>query len=153
MTFQPLYSVNAYCLLTTVQFLVLYSIKISSVDRLQNNLDRLQLYLCWIWQLPFNIMILHLTRLNPINTYINSIALQNTSEIKDLELESLLTTILNFIVTFHQSLVKQSIVGFDSKIFYLFWLRNFFMLYMTIVRPALEYGNIVWGPFYWVSTK
>ena len=121
-----------------------------SVDRLQNDLDTLQLWSS-IWQLPFNVskcMVLHLGRLNPNSTYyINSTALQNTSEVKDLGV------IIDNHLKFHghvSSIVSKAnqLLALIRKSFIYSDLHTFSYLYKAIVRPTLEYGNTIWGPFY-----
>ena len=77
----------------------------------------------------------------------NSEALQNVYEEKDLGV------IIDNQLKFHShvslvsskahqqlALIRQSFIYFDAE--------TFPHLYKSIVRPTLEYGNLIWGPFY-----
>ena len=121
-----------------------------SIDKLQNDLNTLQSW-SLLWQLPFNISkcrVLHLGRANPNHIYfMNSKALQNVNEEKDLGV------IIDNQLKFHRhvssvsskahqllALIRQSFIYLDTE--------TFPHLYKSIVRPTLEYGNLIWGPFY-----
>ena len=118
-------------------------------DQLQSDLDALA---AWSrkWMLPFNTAkctILHLGSRNERATYtIHDVALRQSEVEKDLgvHMDSLLkfrkqaagaTSKGNRIL----GLIRHSFSHIDAK--------TLPLLYKTLVRPHLEYGNQVWGPF------
>ena len=122
------------------------------IDNLQNDVNRMQ-FLALLWQLSFYIFkcwALHLGmgKTNPNHIYyINSEPLQNINEEKDLGI------IIDNQLKFHRhassvsnkahqllALIWQSFIYFDTE--------TFPHLYKSIVWPILEYGNLIWGPFY-----
>ena len=125
----------------------------SQHDKLQRDLLRL---LEWsrIWQLGFNIekcSILHVGRNNEKHTYYmdsnNSKVLNITDSEKDLGVTftsdlKFDTHITNIVNKGNQltGLIKRSFSYIDAKMFN--------KLYKAIVRPHLEYANIIWHPIY-----
>ena len=129
----------------------LYSKISSPQDRssLQRDLDAL---VSWsnIWQLPFNenkCKILHMGRTNQCYQYtMRGSPLSDTPVEKDLGVH--VDTELKF--RKHASMAAAKAIQVLSIIHRSFALLNDFtlpMLYKTLVRPHLEYGNLVWGPF------
>ena len=115
---------------------------------IQNDLDKL---FEWsnIWQLHFNIdkcKVLHLGNCNPLNSYcMNNIQLHNCSSDKDLGIffdsKLCFDNHINYAVNKANSilsLIKRSFTFLDKD--------SFLCLYKSLVRPHLEYGNIIWYP-------
>ena len=106
-----------------------------------------------LWQLNFNTkksFILHLGKSNPCHAYhIGDDLLQPVKEHKDLAIGVLMDVNLKFhghVSTVASKanqmlgLIRKSFTNLNSKILPL--------LYKTLVRPHLEYTNVVWGPIY-----
>ena len=102
------------------------------------------------WMFPFNASkckVVHLGNHNPGNAYtLNGTALEEDSEERDLGI------IVDSQLRFHQqtaaaiskasqmlAIVKRSFANIDA-----FTLP---LIYKALVRPFLEYGNVIWGPF------
>ena len=117
---------------------------------LQNDIDKLS---TWSkkWQLPFNTdkcKCLNIGGTNPCHRYkMNGKKLKQITEEKDLGV------IVDKDLKFHQQsaaavkkansrlgIIKKSFASLDDK--------TLPLLYKSLVRPHLEYGNLVWGPFF-----
>ena len=103
------------------------------------------------WQLPFNIgkcKCLHIGCCNPCWRYkMDGKFLDDIVEEKDLGV------LVDKDLKFHRqtaSAVKKanSALGLVKKTFANLDNKNFPLLYKSLVRPHLEYGNVIWGPFY-----
>ena len=116
----------------------------------QQDIDEL---LKWseMWQMPFNISkckCLHMGRSNPNHVYsMGGRDIEQTVEERDLGV--LIDNQLKF--HDHSSMAAgkaRRLLGLISKCFINLTPLTFSCLYNTIVRPILEYGNVVWGPNY-----
>ena len=103
------------------------------------------------WQLPFNISkckVLHIGRCNPCRRYkIKGNPLKSTNEEKDLGI------LVDNELKFHRqtaAAVKKAnaSIGMIKKSFSLLDHSIVPLLYKSLVRPHLEYANLIWGPFY-----
>ena len=103
------------------------------------------------WQLPFNIdkcKSPHIGRNNPDHTYeMNGQQLKHVNEEKDLGV------LIDNDLKFHKQTVEavkkgKSVLGLIKKSFAIHGERTLPLLYKSIVRPHLEYGNVIWGPFF-----
>ena len=103
------------------------------------------------WQLPFNIdkcKSLHMGKNNKKLTYeMDGKKLKQVKEEKDLGV------LVDDELKFHKqtsSAIKKAngVLGMMKKSFSAFDDTNLPILYKTLVRPHLEYGNVVWGPHY-----
>ena len=117
---------------------------------LQNDIDQL---FNWStkWQLPFNISkckCLHIGKMNPKQNYtMNGNLLENVNVEKDLGV------FMDYELKFHEqtsAAIKKanSILGVIKKTFANLNETTLTLLYKTMVRPHLEYCNVVWGPHY-----
>ena len=103
------------------------------------------------WQLPFNVEKCKIMRIgndkNPQTYYMNEQPLDYVKEEKDLGV------VVDNRLKFHKhaasavkqankvlGLIKHSFTGLDDT--------TLPLLYMSMVRPHLEYGNIIWGPHF-----
>ena len=102
------------------------------------------------WQLPFNTRkckVLHLGNSNPCHRYkMNGQKLEQVNEEKDLGV------IIDKELRFHKqaaAAVKKanSRLGLIKKSFAVLDETTLPLLYNSLVRPHLEYGNLIWGPF------
>ena len=118
--------------------------------RLQNDIN---LLFKWSekWQLPFNTSkckVLHIGRCNPCHRYkINGKPLKSVNEEKDLGI------IVDNDLKFHKQTaasIKKANASFGmiKKSFSLLDQFTVPLLYKSLVRPHLEYANVMWGPFY-----
>ena len=104
-----------------------------------------------MWQLPLNISkckILHIGQYNPRYCYkMDGMDIVKVNEGKDLEV------LIDCNLKFHSQhsaavnkanrlldLIKQTFLNISAD--------SFTCLHKSIVRPILEYGNLVWGPYY-----
>ena len=103
------------------------------------------------WQLPFNTSkcsVLHLGSRNPERQYIMAGATLNAvTEEKDLGI------VIDQGLKFHSQAAKASskanqVLGVIRKAFDNLDHETLPLLYKSLVRPLLEYGNPIWGPFY-----
>ena len=123
---------------------------VDDIASMQRDIDSLVL---WSnkWQLSFNVSkckFLHLGRSAPDRTYQiqNQIIEQVTAE-KDLGI------IIDNQMKFHQHVSfaaskAMRMIGVIRKTFCSISIDTFPSLYNTLIRPHLEYGNVIWGPFY-----
>ena len=117
---------------------------------LQSDIDNLHDWSV-TWQLPLNIekcKCLHIGRRNPGISYnINNFDLENVTNQKDLGI------IVDSELKFHlqtDAAVKKAnrILGIISKTIHTKSETTIPLLYTSLVRPHLEYANVVWGPKY-----
>ena len=103
------------------------------------------------WQMPFNISkckFLHLGRSAPDHTYqLCNQTIEQVTEEKDLGV------IIDNQMKYHQHVSfatskAMRMVGFVRKTFCSIPIETFLSLYNKLVRPHMEYGNVIWGPFY-----
>ena len=118
--------------------------------KLQSDLDRL---MEWSkkWQLPFNLekcKRFHIGANNTLHEYtMGGNILEQVKEEKDLGV------LIDAELKFHKQtaaavkkansvlgLIKKSFINLDQELLP--------MLYKSLVRPHLEYGNVIWAPFY-----
>ena len=118
-------------------------------DKLQADIDSV---LLWSekWQLPFNeskCKILHIGSGNPFHTYTMwDRSLEVTTMEKDLGVQ--VDQDLKFRKQAAAATAKASkIMGVIRKSFQKLDVDTLPILFRTLVRPHLEYGNAVWGPF------
>ena len=118
--------------------------------KLQDDLDRIYEW-STLWQLPFNIdkcKSLHIGRKNKRYWYeMNGTKLKQVTEEKDLGI------LIDDELKFHKqsaSATKKAnaILGLLKKSFSLLDKKTLPLLYKSLIRPHLEYGNVVWGPHY-----
>ena len=118
-------------------------------SKLQADIDRI---LEWSkkWQLPFNdtkCQVLHIGSANPFQTYkMQERNLEVTLSEKDLGVQ--MDQDLKFRKQAAAAISKASkIMGVIKKSFQKLDQDTLPILFRTLVRPHLEYGNAVWGPF------
>ena len=127
----------------------------NSGDTLQKDIDSVS---TWSdkWQLPFNVTkckVLHIGSTNPCRRYkMNGQYLQDVDEEKDLGV------LVDNELKFHKqvaAVVKSanSKLGLIKKSFATLDENNLPLLYTSLVRSKLEYGNLIWGPFYKEDAK
>ena len=121
----------------------------SGPQQLQEDLDAL---VEWsdTWLLPFNeqkCKTMHFGRANPQHTYYMKNTQLEVSEVeRDLGVE--VDTDLKFRKQSAAAVAKASqILGVIRRSFELIDRTTLPLLFKTLVRPHLEYGNLVWGPF------
>ena len=104
-----------------------------------------------MWQLPFNISkckILHIGQFNPRYCYnMDGMDIVKVNEEKDLGV------LIDCNLKFHSqcsAVVNKAnrLLGLIKQTFSDISVDSFTCLYKSIVRPILEYGNLVWGPYY-----
>ena len=117
---------------------------------LQEDLDRITQW-SLLWELPFNedkCKCMHIGKENNKHSYhMNDYALQNVKEEKDLGI------FIDDKLKFHthtSSVIKKanSILGLIKRSFSVLDENTLPRLYKSMVRPHLEYGNVIWGPHY-----
>ena len=122
---------------------------------LQEDLEKLE---DWSkrWQLPFNVKkckSLHIGKRNEHHIYeMDGIKLEQVKDEKDLGV------LIDDNLKFHKqtaAAIKKanSILGLIKKSFAKFNRINLPIIYKSLVRPHLEYGNLVWGPFFKEDVK
>ena len=118
--------------------------------QLQSDIDKL---LVWsnMWQLKFNIAkctLLHLGKPHSYGDYkLDGVAISQSNIVKDLGV--LIDTDLKFHA--HTSMVvarANRLLGIIKKSFEHLDHIMFLRLYKSLIRPMLEYGNIIWGPYF-----
>lgn len=123
--------------------------------KLQEDLDKLMEW-SHKWQLPFNIekcASLHIGRNNRLHVYkMDGYELKQVNEQRDLGV------IIDFELKFHKqtaAAIKKanSILGVIKKSFLLRDSSLVLSLYKSLVRPHMEYANIIWGPHYVQDTQ
>ena len=117
---------------------------------LQRDLDKLTEWSV-TWQLPFNVdkcKSLHIGTKNEHHIYnMGEKCLEQVKQEKDLGI------VIDDELKFHKqtaAAIKKAngVLGVIKKSFALLDETTLPMLYKTLVRPHLEYGNVIWGPFY-----
>ena len=99
------------------------------------------------WQLPFNVnkcKVLHVGKRNPRNNYsMNEVQLAVTTSEKDLGV--IVDEELNFHQHISSSVSKANqILGIIKRTFTQITAEMLPILFATLVRPHLEYGNVLW---------
>ena len=103
------------------------------------------------WQLPFNELKckrMHFGKSNPKTSYIiNNHILEEVDDERDLGV------IIDNSLKFHKhtaAAIKKAnaVLGIIKKSFTTLDERILTLLYKSMVRPHLEYGNVIWGPHY-----
>ena len=118
--------------------------------KLQNDLDKLSE---WSdkWQLPFNIgkcKSLHIGKNDLEHIYeMKGKSLEQVKEEKDLGI------VIDKELKFHKQVAAaikkaNSVLGLIKKSFALLDTTTLPLLFKSLVRPHLEYGNVIWGPHY-----
>ena len=117
-----------------------------------NNLER------WSnrWQLHFNATkckVMHFGYRNPNHAYtLNGHMLEISDNEKDLGV--IIDDKLKFhIHTATATKKANQILGIIKKSFLTIYAKTIDMLYKSMVRPHLEYGNVIWGPYYKTDIK
>ena len=125
-------------------------VRCGDVNSLQHDLHKLDTW-TKIWQLPFNASkckVMHLGTRNKRDQYvIYDRVLEETRIQKDLGI------IIDDSLKFHVQAAAASkkanqILGLLKKAFKTRDAKTIIALYKSMVRPHLEYGNAIWGPFY-----
>ena len=103
------------------------------------------------WQLPFNVdkcKVMHIGKKNERFEYnMNGYTLEETNEEKDLGVY--IDNALKFHVHTSAAIKKANrILGTIKKSCSTRDSTTISLLYKSMVRPHLEYGNLIWGPFY-----
>ena len=118
--------------------------------KLQSDYDKLTEWFAR-WQLPFNVekcKSLHIGKNNSRHRYVMDI-----QELEQVREEKDLGVLVDDELKFHRqtaAAVKKAnaVLGMLKKSFVLFDEVTLLLLYKSLVRPHLEYGNVTWGPFY-----
>ena len=103
------------------------------------------------WQLPFNATkckVMHLGYNNPKHQYVLN---NHTQEITTCEKD--LGVHVDENLKFHKhtaaaTKMANRVLGVIKKAYKTREVRTITMLYKSMVRPHLEYGNLIWGPFF-----
>ena len=103
------------------------------------------------WQLPFNKLKckrMHFGKSNPKTSYV-----MNNHILEEADHERDLGVIIDNSLKFHKhtaAAIKKAnaVLGIIKKSFISLDERTLTLLYKSMVRPHLEYGNVVWGPHY-----
>ena len=103
------------------------------------------------WQLPFDVSkckVLHLGHFNPNCSYtMADIILWDVFEEKDLDV--IVDKDLKFHVQTAAVINKVNrLLELIKKCFVNISIECFIILYKSLVHPCLEYGNVIWRPFY-----
>ena len=122
----------------------------SEVTILQRDIDALAAW-SYSWQLPFNVQkckVMHLGYRNQMQDYkLNGIPLQSVSNEKDLGI--VIDSELNFHLQTAQIVAKSfKMLGIIKRSFEKLDEETVPLLFKSVIRPILEYGNCVWGPMY-----
>ena len=148
--------VKSMCLLFADDAKIFRSVHHSSdYTELQEDLNELTKW-STRWQLPFNIdkcKSLHMGKNNKKLTYE-----MDEKKLKQVKEENDLGVLVDDELKFHKqtsSAIKKvnGVLGMMKKSFSAFDDRNLPILYKTLIRPHLEYGNVVWGPHYMEDIK
>ena len=131
------------------------TIKTVADEELQTDLANLE---DWsnAWQLPFNATkckVMHFGRGNPRQTYkMNGHTLEATTQEKDLGV--IIDDTLKFHVHTAAAVKKANqVLGIIKKSYCTRDADTMSTLYKAMVRPLLEYGNVIWGPHYRMDMK
>ena len=121
----------------------------SQQDILQTDLDSLSLWSAK-WQLPFNegkCTSLHLGSNNSLRCYtLNSKPIKSVPEERDLGI--IIDSSLKFRSQAAAAIARASrMLGVVRRVFSNLDSETLPLLYKALVRPHLEYGNLIWGPF------
>lgn len=123
--------------------------QVSSIELLQADIDQVK---AWSsdWLMPFNqdkCVVLHIGNNNPLHRYqISDTSLEATDTERDLGV--IVDSDLKFRQQAATSVSKANrVLGVIRKAFANIDTSTIPVLYKTLVRPLLEYGNACWGPF------
>ena len=108
------------------------------------------------WQLPFNVekcKVLHIGISNPCRRY-----KMNGQYLKDVEDEKDLGVLIDSALKFHKQTAASvknanSRLGLIRKTFASLDEKTLPLLFKSLVRSKLEYGNLIWGPFFKEDAK
>ena len=122
---------------------------------LQSDLDAVSRW-SDIWQLPFNAdkcTVLHIGSRNPENSYaLNGLQLSKTESEKDLGIY--VDPDLRFRRQAAGAVAKASqVLALIRRSFQAINCDTLPLLFKTLVRPHLEYGSCIWGPFFKTDQK
>jgi len=120
------------------------------IKRLQKDIDNLEKW-SEVWQMPFNISKCKSLHLGYSNT--NHIYSMGGNCIEQTREEKNLGVVIDNQLKFHSHVSAvtskaRRLLGLINKSFINLNLQTLPYLYKAIVRPTLEYGNVIWGPFY-----
>lgn len=129
-----------------------------SVDQhesIQNDLNEV-IHWTHLWQLPLNLKkcaVLHLGQKNPRRPFY-----MGQEEVRTSTSEKDLGVIVDENLKFHEhtaEVIKKArrILAIIKRTFSYLDRRIFKKLYQALVRPILEYGNIIWGPMFIADQK
>ncbi|KAI8500844.1 hypothetical protein Bbelb_216620 [Branchiostoma belcheri] len=122
----------------------------NSIEAIQGDLNEVDKW-SKLWQLQFNVgkcKVLHLGRSNGKAEYtLGGQKIMETEEEKDLGV------IVDNKLTFHSHTARAAnkgnqLLGLIKRSFYNLDEHTIPILYKTMVRPHLEYGNVIWGPHF-----
>ena len=143
--------VNSMCQLFADDAKIFRSVSSNNDNKkLQDDLDRLTEW-SMEWQLPFNVdkcKSLHIGRNNRKHIYeMDGKKLEQVKDEKDLGV------LIDNELKFHKqtaTAIKRanSVLGIIKKSFTLLDVSTLPLLYKSLVRPHLEYANVIWGPYY-----
>ena len=148
--------INSMCQLFADDAKIFSSVKsLDDNKTLQDDINKLTEWSAR-WQLPFNIAkckSLHIGKSNNKYVYeMNGQRLEQVTEEKDLGV--LIDNELKFHKQTATAIKKANgVLGLIKKSFALLDSVTLTLLYKTLVRPHLEYGNVVWGPYFMEDIK
>ena len=130
-------------------------VKQGEVNTVQMDLDNFEEW-SKIWQQPFNAKkckVLHMGSNNPCHSYrLNGHVLEEIDAEKDLGV--MIDSSLKFhLQTAAATKKANQILGVIKRSYVTRDKNTMATLYTSMVRPHLEYGNVIWGPFYALDRK
>ena len=146
----PSHVIHNFCKLFADDCKLFGNVKVDEENTVQHDLTNL---VDWSkrWQQPFNAKkckVMHLGRNNPNHAYqMNGHTLENISSEKDLGV--LIDDALKFhLQTAAATKKANQVLGVIKRTYQTRDTFTMSTLYKSMVRPHLEYGNLIWGPFY-----
>ena len=130
-------------------------VKQGEINTVQMDLDNFEEW-SKIWQQPFNAKkckVLHMGSNNPCHSYrLNGHVLEEIDAEKDLGV--MIDSSLKFhLQTAAATKKANQILGVIKRSYVTRDKNTMATLYTSMVRPHLEYGNVIWGPFYALDRK